>query len=144
MAQSPILIKATIGAAMRLPLVGSRVAAGFPSPADDYIETQLDLNEHLIHRPAATFFVRTTGNSMEGAGIHSGDLLVVDRAERATSGKVVIASVDGELLVKRLVRHGRRLHLEAENPAFPPLVFEHEDATELVIWGVVTAVIHRP
>src|SRR5471030_2397814 len=87
------------------PLFAARVPAGFPSPADDYIERSLDLNEHLIRHPAATFFVRASGDSMTGS-IHSGDLLVVDRSLEAADGSVVIAVIDGELTVKRLRRRG--------------------------------------
>lgn len=91
----------------RLPVFLGRLPAGFPSPADDYIEGKLDLNRHLIKHPAATFFVRVTGNSMTGAGIHSGDLLIVDRSLEPTDGHVVVAVLDGELTVKRLqMSHG--------------------------------------
>ena len=87
-----------------VPLYGNEVPAGFPSPADDYAEGVLDLNAHLIREPTATFFVRARGDSMIGAGIHDGDLLVVDRSLEATNGKVVIVSINGELTVKRLRR----------------------------------------
>ena len=95
---------------LRLPLIGERVEAGlpgfpgFPSPADDFIERPLDLNEQLVSNPIATFFVRASGNSMDGAGIHDGDLLVVDRSVTPAHGKVVIAVVDGGLTVKRLTK----------------------------------------
>jgi DNA polymerase V len=89
-----------------LPLFGGKVAAGFPSPADDYVEKSLDLNELLVKRPAATFFVRVQGASMIGAGIHNGDMLVVDRSLEAQSGSVVIAVINGDLTVKRLVIKG--------------------------------------
>ena len=134
---------------LRLPLVLCRVRAGFPSPAEEYVEAGLDLNELLVKRPAATFFLRVEGDSMTGAGIHDGDLLVVDRAAEAGDGGVVVACVDGRMTVKRL-RHGvaGELRLEAEHPDYPPLVFhppqdECEDAG-LMIWGVVVACIHRP
>jgi len=118
-----------------LPLYSSRIAAGFPSPADDDIEASVDLNEHLVQHPAATFFVRVQGESMTGAGIHNGDLLVVDRALEPRSGSIVVAVVDGELTVKRLKVEGERVWLMAENPAYPPL--EIRDGQELFIWGVV-------
>ncbi len=121
------------------PLVLARVPAGFPSPADDYVDGSLDLNELLIRRPEATFFVRVEGDSMVGAGIHSGDLLIVDRSAAATGGDVVIAAIDGELTVKRVRRGDGALWLVAENEAYPPL----EVTTELVIWGVVEHVIHK-
>ncbi|WP_242523012.1 LexA family protein [Thiocystis minor] len=122
-------------AALALPLYGSRISAGFPSPADDDLEGTLDLNEHLVQHPAATFFVRVQGDSMIGAGIHHGDLLVVDRALEAKSGSIVVAVVDGELTVKRLKVAGARVWLMAENPAFPPL--ELRDGQALHLWGVV-------
>ncbi len=95
----------------------------------------LDLNEHLVQHPAATFFVRVQGDSMIGAGIHHGDLLVVDRALEAKSGSIVVAVVDGELTVKRLRVEGERVWLMAENPAYPPL--EIRDGMALHLWGVV-------
>lgn len=122
------------------PLFGSPVPAGFPSPADDYIERSLDLNEHLIKHPAATFFVRATGDSMTGAGIHSGDLLIVDRAKEAVDGSIVIAVIDGELTVKRIRKNKGRISLEAENPQYPILIVG--ELAEFTIWGVVTNVIH--
>ncbi len=124
-----------------LPLFESRVAAGFPSPADDHLERTLDLNELLVRRPAATFFVRVEGTSMIGAGIHPGDILVVDRAEEAQDGQIVVAAVDGELTVKRLRRERARVYLQPENPDYRPI--EITGDTDLVIWGVVTSVIHR-
>ncbi|NEX23757.1 translesion error-prone DNA polymerase V autoproteolytic subunit [Thiorhodococcus mannitoliphagus] len=120
---------------LRLPLYGSRIAAGFPSPADDDIEATIDLNEQLVHHPAATFFVRVQGDSMIGAGIHNGDLLVVDRALEPRSGSIVVAVVDGELTVKRLKTEGEQVWLMPENPDYPPL--EIRDEMALHIWGVV-------
>lgn len=130
---------------LALPLFLAGVQAGFPSPADDFIDKRLDLNEHLIPHPAATFFVRAAGNSMLGAGIHDGDLLIVDRAVEACAGRVVIAAVHGELTVKRLERRGARLLLVAANPDYPPLdVTEAADKGEgFEVWGVVSHVIHK-
>ena len=123
-----------------LPLAGSTIAAGFPSPADDYIEKSLDLNESLISNPAATFFVRVAGDSMINAGIHDRDLLIVDRSLAAEPGRVVIAVIEGELMVKRLCRFRSRWVLMPENDAFQPV--EIEDDGDLMIWGVVTYVVH--
>jgi DNA polymerase V len=123
-----------------IPLYACGVSAGFPSPADDYLEGALDLNTHLVHQPAATFFVRASGDSMIGAGIHDGDLLVVDRSLEAKEGRVVIAAVNGELTVKRLAKSNGRMQLEAENPRYAPILFNEEDSVH--IWGVVTNVIH--
>ena len=123
------------------PLFLSRVPAGFPSPADDYVEGALDLNEHLIAHREATFFVRVKGHSMTGAGIRDGDLLVVDRALEAGDGDIVVAAVDGELTVKRLSRRGGRVRLLPEAPGYAPIEFK--DGQELAVWGVVTSIIHR-
>lgn len=123
-----------------IPLYSSTVRAGFPSPADDYIECKLDLNTHLIKNAAATFFVRASGDSMKNAGIQSGDMLIVDRSLEATHGKIVIAAVDGELTVKRLSRKQGKVKLLAENPDYTPINITHDQ--DLVIWGVVTHVIH--
>jgi len=122
------------------PLFMGGVSAGFPSPADDYIDRTLDLNELIIQNPAATFFVRVSGDSMVGAGIHHDDILVVDRSRAPVSGKVVIAVLNGELTVKRLWKNGEVCRLLAENPAYPPIEVAEESECEL--WGVVTCVIH--
>jgi len=123
-----------------LPLFVGKVAAGFPSPADDYIEKNLDLNDLLVQKPAATFFVRAQGESMLGAGIHPNDILVVDRSIDPVPGKIVICALNGELTVKRLERNNEQWQLKAENPDYPDIVIF--EALELVIWGVVTNVIH--
>ncbi|MDR9501242.1 MAG: translesion error-prone DNA polymerase V autoproteolytic subunit [Desulfurivibrionaceae bacterium] len=123
------------------PLFSCPVAAGFPSPADDYIDQRLDLNELLIAHPAATFFVRAAGDSMTGAGITHGDILLVDRSLAATSGKIVIAVINGELTVKRLLQTATTCRLVAENPDYPALEITKE--SDFQVWGVVTAVIHQ-
>ena len=124
-----------------LPQFLDGVQAGFPSPADDFIDKRLDLNEHLISHPAATFFVRAVGDSMLGSGIHDGDLLIVDRAIEAQVGKTIIAAVHGELTVKRLEKRGERLMLVPANPNFPSI--DVTDGEGFEIWGVVTYVIHK-
>lgn len=126
---------------VEVPFMGGAVVAGFPSPAEQYVERPLDLNELLVARPAATYFVRAEGNSMEGVGIRSGDLLVVDRSLEAEDGAVVIACVDGEFTVKTLRKGRGGVRLEAANPAYAPIRFSGE--MELRVFGVVTAVIHR-
>jgi len=131
--------------ARRLPLFACAVAAGFPSPAEDYVEGKLDLNEHLIRRPAATFIVRVEGESMTGAGILPGDLLVVDRSLKPKSGDIVIAAVGGELTVKRLARVRGGWVLRAENPDYPAISLNEDGGggAENALWGVVTSAIHR-
>ena len=123
-------------------LVSGNVAAGFPSPAEIYVENPLDLNNLLIYRPAATFFVRASGDSMVGAGIQSGDILVVDKSLTARDGSVIIAVLDGDFTVKQF-RRGRDgiAWLLPANPLFQPI-----NVTERVdfrIFGVVTACIHQ-
>lgn len=125
---------------LHLPLAGESVAAGFPSPADDYVEVGIDLNDQLIRHPTSTFFLRVSGDSMTGAGIHDGDLLVVDRSLDPRPGRVVVAVLDGGFTLKRLVRHQGRLRLEAANPNYPPL--ELEGCGDMQIWGVAIHVIH--
>jgi DNA polymerase V len=125
---------------LSLPLFSGKVAAGFPSPADDYIEKTLDLNELLVQKPAATFFVRAEGESMLGAGIHPNDILVVDRSIKPVSGKIVICALNGELTVKRLKSDSGVIILAAENPAYADIILNAD--MNMVIWGVVTHVIH--
>lgn len=122
-------------------LFASSVPAGFPSPADDHIENQLDLNAHFIRNPAATFCVRATGDSMIRAGILPGDILVVDRSREAMHGAIVIAVVDDELTVKRLHKKDGELALYPENPAYQPIRISNE--MELTIWGVVSGVMRK-
>lgn len=126
---------------IRRPLFLSGVSAGFPSPAEDYVDRKLDLNELLIKNPAATFFVRVAGDSMIGAGIHHDDILIVDRSLEPVKGNIVIAVYNGELTVKRLMQNGHEASLVAENPAYPPLTISAENGCE--IWGVVTSVVHQ-
>ena len=123
-----------------LPLFSGKVAAGFPSPADDYIEKTLDLNELLIQKPAATFFIRAEGESMLGAGIYPDDILIVDRSIEPKPGKIIICAVNGELTVKRLMRHANQWLLKSENPDYPDIPLHSE--LDMVVWGVVTNVIH--
>ena len=123
-----------------LPLFVGKVAAGFPSPADDYVEKSLDLNELLVQKPAATFFVRAQGESMLGAGIHPNDILIVDRSIEAAPGKIVICALNGELVVKRLKQEAGQWLLASENPNYPDILIREE--LDMVIWGVVTNVIH--
>jgi DNA polymerase V len=123
----------------RQPLFGSRVRAGFPSPADDHLDTDIDLHAHVVKHPSATFFVRAEGDSMQGDGIHHGDLLVVDRSLEAHPGRVIVIAVDGELTVKRLERVGQRTYLVASHPGYRPIPL---DGREAHVWGVVTHEVH--
>ena len=124
---------------MRLPFYCSRVPAGFASPADDFVEEYLDLNDLLVQREEATFFVRVSGRSMIDAGIQPDDILIVDRSIEAKHGKIVIAVLNGEVTVKRLYDRDGQVILKAENPAYKDIVVEGE----LHIWGTVTSIIHQ-
>lgn len=130
----------TLPSHQALPLFLQPVSAGFPSPAEDYLENHLDLNRYLIDQPAATFFVRVTGDSMQDAGIFSGDLLIVDRSKNPVNQSIVLAIVNGEFTVKRLLINGDHISLKPENPRYSILQVTPE--MELEIWGVVKHVIH--
>lgn len=123
-----------------LPLFAGRVPAGSPVAADDLKEADVDLNTHLTSRPASSFLVTVKGESMINAGIHDGDMLVVDRSREPRNGKVVVAVVNGELTVKRLEKTASGIRLLPENPAFSPIDVPEE--ASFFIWGVVTSVIH--
>jgi DNA polymerase V len=118
----------------------SRVPAGLPAAAEDHVDGCLDLNEHLVEHRESTFFIRVQGQSMTGAGINDGDLLVVDRALEAADGDIVVAMVDNEMTLKRLCKRNGHVRLLPENPCFRPIEFE--DGQELTIWGVATSVVH--
>jgi len=124
----------------KIPLYGSKISAGYPSPSDDYIEGKIDLNEHLIHHPSSTFFVRVAGYSMLNTGMHPGDILVVDRSLEPRHGKIVIAALEDELTVKRLYKKAGEIRLMPENEDYEPIEISSE--ADLHIWGVVTNVIH--
>ncbi|MED5579691.1 MAG: translesion error-prone DNA polymerase V autoproteolytic subunit [Nitrospinota bacterium] len=124
-----------------IPLYDSSVSAGFPSPADDHLEKNLDLNEYLIKNPVSTFFVRVEGESMLGSGINSNDILIVDRSLEASNGKIIIAVISGELTVKRLRFSKNQIWLDADNENFHSIKVTEE--MNFHIWGVVTNVIHK-
>ncbi|GAT86376.1 DNA polymerase V [Paenarthrobacter nicotinovorans] len=117
------------------------VAAGYPSPAQDYFDGRIDLNEHLIKDVTSTFVVRVTGQSMEAAGISDGDELIVNRALEPKDGSVVVAVLDGELTIKRLRITPTGVVLQADNPAFPDIGVAA--LSELTIWGVATTCLHH-
>ena len=127
------------GSTLPLPLFASRVQAGFPSPAADYVEQPLDLNELCIERPAATYYARVSGESMTGAGIFPGDLLVVDRGLEPGHGDIVVVAIDGEFTVKELQLNPPRL--VAHNPAFAPILLTEDSQVET--FGTVTWIFRR-
>jgi len=126
---------------LALPLFDGSVPAGFPSPAEDYAEGRLDLNDYLVEHEAATFYVRVKGHSMSGAGILDGDIIAVDRALEPRHGDIVLAVIDGELTVKELHRDAETIRLLPRNPDFAPI--ELKPGQELTIWGVVKGVVRK-
>jgi DNA polymerase V len=134
------ILKPELSTSNRQPYFDAKVSAGFPSPAADYEEGRLDLNQYLIKNPPSTFFVRVTGDSMVGAGIHSGDLLIVDRSLTAKDKHVIIAAVGGQLTVKRIRIRQKKICLEPENKNYAPQEIGPDE--DFQVWGVVTHVIH--
>ena len=134
------ILKANKVSKRAFPLYLSSIKAGFPSPADDYLDKKLDLNEHLIKHPTATFFVKVKGDSMINAGIHSGDILIVDRSIEARHQHIVVAIVNGEFTVKRLSKRAGKVSLLPENDKYKAI--EITQAMDFEIWGVVLHVIH--
>jgi len=126
---------------LKLPFLEYKIPAGFPSPAADYVEQKLDLNEYLIKHPASTFILRVVGDSMIDEGIRSGDLLIVDKSISTAMGQVVIAELNGEYTVKKIERIKNKLYLVAANKNFEPIPINEE--TEFLIWGVVIHSIHK-
>jgi DNA polymerase V len=143
---TPLLPQAALSPPLlQRPIYSGKVSAGqsrFPSPAQDYEQKLLDLNDKYIRNPPATFFFQVQGDSMTGAGIFDGSTLIVDRAVKPRSSSIVIADVDGEWMVKRLYKRGNTVKLLSENPAHAPITLA--EGQELVVFGVVTYVIHQP
>ena len=127
---------------LKIPLASYSVSAGFPSPATDYLDSSLDLNELVVRRPSATFYVKVKGQSMIDADIKDGDLLVVDRSIDPTNNTKVIAYVDGEFTVKKISKIDGKLYLIPKNPNYKPI--EITESMNFQVWGVVTYVIHKP
>ncbi len=123
------------------PLAEAPISCGFPSPAEEYMQAQLDLNEHLVHKPAATFFVYAKGDSMTGAGIYEGDLLIIDRSITARHNHVVVAVLNGEFTLKRLLQKNGKIILQPENPKYKPI--EVTEAMSFEVWGVAIHNIHK-
>jgi DNA polymerase V len=119
---------------------GNRSSAGFPSPADDYLDIALDLNELLIKNKTATFFMRVEGDDLAASGIRHGDLLIVDRSVNAAAGKTVVAVASGELVLRRMEKEDGKLVLVSDNATVAPVAFDGEDVQ---IWGVATSVVHQ-
>ena len=132
---------AETGTTLKMPYFEGGVSAGFPSPAEDYMHAKLDLNELLVEHPSATYYVRVNGDSMLGAGIVSGDLLVVDRSLEVTNNCIVVAHIDGEFTVKRIKKTKAKMFLQAENKNYKPIEITEEMDFEL--FGVVAHAIHH-
>jgi DNA polymerase V len=127
---------------LELPLAGTSIAAGFPSPAEEYLDLALDLNKELVKHPAATFYARVKGDSMVDAGIQDGDLLVIDKALEPKEGSIAVCFIDGEFTVKRLAVREEGVYLMPANAEFKPIKITEEN--EFLVWGLVAYVIHKP
>ena len=124
-----------------IPLANETVSAGFPSPAEEYIDIGIDLNKYLIKNPISTFFLRVNGNSMNNAGIYDNDLLIIDRSINAIPGHIVVAVLDGEFTLKRLIKDHEKYYLKAEKENYPAInLYQYEDVQ---IWGVAIYSIHE-
>ncbi|SFI82383.1 LexA family transcriptional regulator [Nitrosomonas sp. Nm34] len=138
----PILQRAKLNPPFcAVPLLQFRIPAGFPSPAEDYKQKSLDINDYLVRNKASTYFFRVVGDSMTGAHIHDGDMLVVDRSIKPKHGHIVLAVINNEYTVKRLYSHNGVIELHAANPAYPPIRFRENE--ELQVWGVVVETFAR-
>ena len=126
---------------MKVTLYLNSARAGFPSPANDYLEGEIDLNRYLIENPLATFIVKSQGNCMLQAGIHSGDLLIVDKSIKPKNNSIVIASINGDLIVKRIKISGKQFLLTSDNKEYGNIKINNE--SDIFIWGIVTKVIHN-
>ena len=132
---------AEVGIALKTPYFEDGVSAGFPSPATDYMDAKLDLNDLLVEHPSATYYVRVIGDSMIGAGITSGDLLVVDKSLEVTNNCIVVAYLDGEFTVKRIKKTKTKMFLQAENKNYKPIEITKE--MDFEVFGVVAHAIHH-
>jgi len=126
---------------MTVPFFENSVPAGFPSPAEDYMGRRLNIHEYVVHNATASFLVKASGNSMINAGIFDGDIMVVDRSLQADDKSIVIATIDGNFTVKRLIFKNDWPYLYPENPEYEPIKIREE--MDFSIWGVVTYVIHK-
>jgi DNA polymerase V len=127
---------------IELPLVGAKLKAGFPSPADDYVEERLDLNKYLIKNPASTFFARVSGDSMIGAGIYDGDILIIDRSVQPREQSILVCAIDGEFTIKRIKKIDEdTIYLMPDNPDFEPIKVSRDN--DLIIWGTVIYSVHK-
>jgi DNA polymerase V len=131
--------QADVSSELELPYVVNGISAGFPSPADDFLDINIDLNKHLIKNPSTTFYGRVKGDSMKDAGIHDGDLLIIDKSLEPTNNKIAVCFIDGEFTVKRISIEKDVVWLIAENKNYEPIKVTKDN--DLVIWGIVTTVI---
>ena len=134
-------VKPATNKSVELSLAEATISAGFPSPADDYSESRLDINKELITNESATFYARVRGDSMTLAGISDGDLLIIDKSKTPVNGSIVVCLIDGEFTVKRLLKNGNHFFLMPENDNYQPIQIKPEN--EVAIWGVVTYTIKK-
>lgn len=124
-----------------IPLTNNRISAGFPSPADDFKEIRISLDKEIVRNEEATFYARVDGDSMQGAGLSDGDLIVIDRSEEPKNGSIAVCFLDGEFTVKRLKLKNQEVYLMPENSRYSPIKID--EGSELSIWGIVTYVVKK-
>ncbi|AKQ47718.1 hypothetical protein TH63_13595 [Rufibacter radiotolerans] len=127
---------------VEIPLFASYISAGFPSPADDYLEDRIELGEYLVQNPTSTFMMKVKGNSMRDANIHEGDLLVIDKSLKPRDGLPVVCFLDGEFTVKTFRKIKDKVFLEPANPAYPRIEITEE--MDMRVWGVIVWILHKP
>ena len=127
---------------VEIPLLASFISAGFPSPADDYLEDKIDLNRYIVQNPTSTYMMRVKGSSMVDANIHEGDILVIDKSLKASDGMPVVCFLDGEFTVKTFKKVGNKAYLMPANPAYKPI--EVTEEMDVRVWGVVVWILHKP
>ncbi|MFD3004083.1 LexA family protein [Pontibacter toksunensis] len=127
---------------IEIPLLASYISAGFPSPADDYLEDRIDIFKHIIQNPTSTYMMRVKGSSMVDANIHEGDILVIDKSLKPTEGLPVVCFLDGEFTVKTFKLMDGKAYLMPANPAYKPIVITEE--MDMRVWGVVVWILHKP
>ena len=139
--QNNKIYKVDINKSLSIDLYATSINAGFPSPAEDHMDISLDLNEYLIKHPSATFYIYVKGTSMVDAGIYDGDLMIVDRSLSPTSNNIVVAIIDGEFTVKRILKKNNQIYLIPDNKSYSPICVN--DNMDFQVWGVVTHTIHH-
>ncbi len=136
-----IISSAAMGSVASIPYAGKQIVAGFPSPAEDYLENILDLNQVVVKNPSATFYGRVSGSSMQDAGVHDGDLLVIDKSLEYRRNALAVCFLNGEFTLKRIRKVGSQLYLVPANQEYQPIPVS--DESDFMVWGIVTYIVKK-